>query len=111
MKGGAYVKTEQLAYFNRDHAWFVAYAPVQNPKIALVTLVEHGGHGGDAAAPLAKKVIEKYMEASIPATCSSNKPASKEQLVQIDRRLVAHFDWTVVPPGAGLCCHRRHDDL
>jgi len=58
----AYVKTEQLAYFNRDHAWFVAYAPAQNPKIALVTLVEHGGHGGDAAAPLAKKVIEKYME-------------------------------------------------
>jgi len=35
---------------------------VQNPRIALATLVEHGGHGGDAAAPLAKKVIEKYME-------------------------------------------------
>ena len=34
MKGG-YVKTEQLAYFNRDHAWFVAYAPAQNPKIAV----------------------------------------------------------------------------
>jgi penicillin-binding protein 2 len=62
MKGGAYVKSEQLNYFNRDHAWFVAYAPVQNPRIALATLVEHGGHGGDAAAPLAKKVIEKYME-------------------------------------------------
>jgi penicillin-binding protein 2 len=62
MKGGSYVKSEQLAYFNRDHAWFVAYAPVQNPRIALATLVEHGGHGGDAAAPLAKKVIEKYME-------------------------------------------------
>jgi penicillin-binding protein 2 len=61
MKGG-YVKTEQLAYFNRDHAWFVSYAPAQNPKIAVAVLVEHGGHGGDAAAPLAKKVIEKYME-------------------------------------------------
>ena len=61
MKGG-YVKTEQLAYFNRDHAWFVSYAPAQNPKIAVTVLVEHGGHGGDAAAPLAKKVIEKYME-------------------------------------------------
>ena len=34
---GAYVKTEQLAYFNRDHAWFVAYAPVQNPRSPLVT--------------------------------------------------------------------------
>jgi penicillin-binding protein 2 len=61
MKGG-YVKTEQLTYFNRDHAWFVSYAPVQNPQIAVAVLIEHGGHGGDAAAPLAKKVIEKYIE-------------------------------------------------
>lgn len=59
---GAYLKTDQLAYFNRDHAWFVAYAPANNPKIAIVVLVEHGGHGGSAAAPLAKKVIEKYLE-------------------------------------------------
>ncbi len=57
---GAYVKSEQLTYFLRDHAWFVAYAPAENPQIAVVTLVEHGGHGGSAAAPLAKKVIEKY---------------------------------------------------
>ena len=62
MKGG-YVKTEQLSYFNRDHAWFVAYAPAQNPQIAIAVLIEHGGHGGDAAAPMAKKVFEKFMEA------------------------------------------------
>ena len=61
MKGG-YVKTEQLTYFNRDHAWFVAYAPAQNPQIAIAVLVEHGGHGGEAAAPMAKKVFEKFME-------------------------------------------------
>jgi penicillin-binding protein 2 len=59
---GAYLKSEQLAYFNRDHAWFVSYAPAHNPQIAVVVLVEHGGHGGSAAAPMAKKVIEKYME-------------------------------------------------
>jgi penicillin-binding protein 2 len=59
---GAYLKSEQLSYFNRDHAWFVSYAPVQNPQIAVVVLVEHGGHGGSAAAPMAKKVIEKYVE-------------------------------------------------
>ncbi|HWH78416.1 MAG TPA: penicillin-binding protein 2 [Candidatus Binatus sp.] len=67
MKAG-YVKTEQLAYFNRDHAWFVSYAPVQNPQIAIVVLVEHGGHGGDAAAPMAKKVYEKYIELQKQAT-------------------------------------------
>ncbi len=44
-----------------DHAWFVAYAPVDHPKIAVAVLVEHGGHGGAAAAPIAKKVIEEYM--------------------------------------------------
>jgi penicillin-binding protein 2 len=67
MKGG-YVKTEQLAYFNRDHAWFVSYAPVENPQIAIAVLVEHGGHGGDAAAPMAKKVFEKFIEEQKQAT-------------------------------------------
>jgi penicillin-binding protein 2 len=61
MKGG-YVKTEQQAYFSRDHAWFVSYAPVDNPQIAIAVLIEHGGHGGDAAAPMAKKVFEKFIE-------------------------------------------------
>ena len=44
----------------RDHAWFVAYAPCENPQIAIAILVEHGGFGAAAAAPIAKKVIEKY---------------------------------------------------
>lgn len=43
-----------------DHAWFVAFAPVQEPEIAVVVLVEHGGFGGSAAAPLARKVLEAY---------------------------------------------------
>jgi penicillin-binding protein 2 len=70
---GAYVKTEQLAYLNRDHAWFVSYAPVENPQIAIVVLVEHGGHGASAAAPLAKKVIEKYI-------ALQNQPADQRQV-------------------------------
>jgi len=75
MKGG-YVKTEQLAYFSRDHAWFVSYAPVDNPQIAIAVLVEHGGHGGDAAAPMAKKVFEKYME--------KQKQVTDKQQVRLD---------------------------
>jgi penicillin-binding protein 2 len=59
---GTYLKSEQLAYFNRDHAWFVAYGPADKPEIAIAVLVEHGGHGGSAAAPMAKKVAEKYVE-------------------------------------------------
>ena len=45
----------------RDHAWFVAYAPFEDPKISIAVLVEHGGFGASAAAPIAKKVIEKYL--------------------------------------------------
>ncbi len=43
-----------------DHAWFVAYAPVENPEIAVSVFVEHGGSGGAVAAPIAKKAIEAY---------------------------------------------------
>jgi penicillin-binding protein 2 len=45
----------------RDHAWFVALAPVEKPEVALAVFVEHGGHGGGAAAPIAKRAIEGYM--------------------------------------------------
>ena len=45
----------------RDHAWFIAFAPVDNPEIALVVLAEHSGqHGGTAAAPIARKVLARY---------------------------------------------------
>jgi penicillin-binding protein 2 len=45
-----------------DHAWFVAFAPVDNPEIALSVFVEHGGSGGAVAAPIAKKAIEAYLK-------------------------------------------------
>jgi penicillin-binding protein 2 len=45
----------------RDHAWFVAYAPVEHPKIAVAVIVEHIGHGGTFAAPIAKALIEAYL--------------------------------------------------
>jgi penicillin-binding protein 2 len=46
---------------HRDHAWFVAFAPIEEPKIAVAVIVEHMGHGGSAAAPLAKTLIEAHM--------------------------------------------------
>ncbi|HWR89191.1 MAG TPA: penicillin-binding protein 2 [Dissulfurispiraceae bacterium] len=44
-----------------DHAWFVAFAPVEEPEIAVAIFVEHGGSGGKAAAPLARRAIDAYM--------------------------------------------------
>lgn len=46
----------------RDHAWFVAVAPAEDPKIAVSVLVENAGHGGSQAAPIAKRMIEAYLD-------------------------------------------------
>jgi len=46
----------------RDHALFIAFAPAENPKIAVAVVVENGGHGGSVAAPIAGRVIEQYLE-------------------------------------------------
>lgn len=54
------VPEDQIPYIYRDHAWFVAYAPFDDPEIAVSVIVEHGGHGGSTAAPIAKSVIETY---------------------------------------------------
>jgi len=48
----------------RDHAWFVAYAPAEDPKVAVAVLVENTGHGGTYAAPIAKALIEEYWKDS-----------------------------------------------
>ncbi len=58
----AEVKQIELNYKDRDHALFVAFAPYKNPKYAISVVVEHGGSGGSAAAPIAKKVIKKVIE-------------------------------------------------
>src|SRR5207253_2262841 len=42
----------------RDHALFVAFAPVGNPQVAVAVIVENGGHGGSTAAPIARKVMD-----------------------------------------------------
>jgi penicillin-binding protein 2 len=60
LKGDKYVEhrvDERL----RDHAWFIAYAPAEQPRIALSVLVENGGFGAQAAAPIARKVLDYYL--------------------------------------------------
>ncbi|MEW6557637.1 MAG: penicillin-binding protein 2 [Elusimicrobiota bacterium] len=45
-----------------DHAWFACFAPYQKPEIALVVMIEHGGGGGEVAAPVARKMLEEIFE-------------------------------------------------
>lgn len=56
-----------------DHAWFTAYAPAKNPQVAVAVLVEHGGHGGSAAAPIAKAAIEAYFSRHMQADKNEDK--------------------------------------
>lgn len=52
---------EQLSEFRRKHAWFIAFAPVDDPTIALAVLVENGGGGSSVAAPVAKAIIDAHL--------------------------------------------------
>lgn len=47
---------------HKDHAWFMGYAPYDNPQVAFAIFVEHGGHGGSDAAPVAKAIIRKLAQ-------------------------------------------------
>jgi len=55
-------KDDKIPYQFRDHAWFVAFAPFDKPEVAVSVLMEHGGHGGATAAPVAKKLLEAYFK-------------------------------------------------
>ena len=57
-----------------DHAWFAAYAPAENPRIAVAAFVEHGGIGADAAAPIAMKIIEYYLSRSEDPSSAPIRP-------------------------------------
>jgi penicillin-binding protein 2 len=54
------IPKEELAYSKKDHAWFIGYAPADDPEICIAVVVEHGGSGGKIAAPLFKDIVRKY---------------------------------------------------
>ncbi|KXS31233.1 MAG: Penicillin-binding protein 2 [Candidatus Gallionella acididurans] len=66
MKQGEKYDAKNVGERLRDHAWFIAYAPAENPQIALAVLVENGGHGGTTAAPIARKVMDYYLLGKVP---------------------------------------------
>jgi penicillin-binding protein 2 len=68
-------KGDELPYQFRDHALFVAFAPADNPELAVAVVVEHGSHGSSAAAPIAKAMIARYFGVAQP---SAGAPATGE---------------------------------
>ncbi|MBI5891919.1 MAG: penicillin-binding protein 2 [Nitrosomonadales bacterium] len=66
MKQGEKYDAKKVSEYNRDHAWFIAFAPADKPRIALAVLAENGGHGGSTAAPIARKVLDYYLLGKLP---------------------------------------------
>ncbi len=62
VKASAGVKSNKLPEAIRDNAWFVGFAPRDHPRIAFAIFVEHGGYGGETAAPIAQRVMMKFFE-------------------------------------------------
>ncbi|MDP6042625.1 MAG: penicillin-binding transpeptidase domain-containing protein, partial [Candidatus Latescibacteria bacterium] len=61
-----------------DHAWFVAFAPLESPSIAIAVLVENGGSGGSVAAPIAQKTLSAYFEYFEPETRTDELVAERK---------------------------------
>ncbi len=62
LKQYMHLREEDIPYKYRDHALFICFAPAENPEIVVAVVVEHGLHGGSAAAPIAGAVLRKYFE-------------------------------------------------
>ena len=58
----------------QDHGWFAGYVPAEDPQVAFVAVLEHGGSGGQTAGPLAKGLVEEMLRLGliIPATPGSD---------------------------------------
>ena len=78
---------------HRDHALFIAYAPAEDPKIALAVIVENGGHGGSAAGPIARKVMDYYLLGKLPEV-----ELPQEKVVVKPNESLAPIDSTVNAP-------------
>jgi penicillin-binding protein 2 len=68
MKQGERYNEKTVEERYRDHALFIAYAPANDPTVAIGMIVENGGHGGSTAAPIARQVLDYHLLGKIPAS-------------------------------------------
>lgn len=66
IKQGTKYNASALTVQNRDHSWFIAFAPVDHPRIAVAVIVENAGWGAAAAAPIARQLFDFYLTGKVP---------------------------------------------
>ena len=76
-------REEDVPWKYKDHAWFVCLAPVENSEIVVSVFLEHGGHGGSAAGPIAREIVAAYLKPSalktpIPAAVMQSTETANE---------------------------------
>lgn len=74
-KDGGDYNNERTAEALRHRAWFICYAPAEDPKIALAVVLEHGGSGSHAAAPVARKILDAWLLPPKEAPAATPAPA------------------------------------
>jgi penicillin-binding protein 2 len=79
LKQGEKYDEKRIKEQHRDHALYIAYAPADDPKIAVAVLVENGGHGGDTAAPIARQVFDYHLLRKIAAEKPRLVPRDDEE--------------------------------
>jgi penicillin-binding protein 2 len=94
-----WIKSENLPFKDRDHAWFASYAPNEKPEMVVVVFVEHGGHGGTDAAPLAKLLYtSRFRERIESAKLDLNNPETLDAIRE--GKLPVPGQETKAPPAA-----------
>jgi len=79
MKQGEKYDEAKVSERHRDHSLFIVFAPVENPRIALAVIVENGGFGARAAAPIARTVLDYYLLGKVPADDSAGAAANGDE--------------------------------
>jgi penicillin-binding protein 2 len=78
---------------NQPHGWFAAFAPMDDPRIALAVMVEHGTGGGISAAPIAREILAHFFGVQVPAAAPATAPTPRPEPPAEDPMVVAgHTD-------------------
>jgi penicillin-binding protein 2 len=86
------LRNDQLPWDRRDHALYVAYAPMENPRYAISLVVEHGGGGSTAAAPMARDILLFALYGKVPPL--SAYPAAQRNRIETQHRTMPLVDFT-----------------